>query len=62
MRRLGVVYPAFMLFTIVATGNHFVFDAVAGAIVMVAGLMVAKRLANPTPSGQAAVAVAAAPC
>ena len=30
----GVVYPLAVLLTIVVTGNHFVFDAVAGALVM----------------------------
>jgi hypothetical protein len=62
VRGLGAVYPAFMLFTIVATGNHFVFDAVAGGIVMLAGLMVAKRLAGPRPSEQAGLGFAAVPC
>ena len=30
VRMLGAAYPPFMLFTIVATGNHFIFDAAAG--------------------------------
>jgi hypothetical protein len=32
-RVAGAVYPVFILFVIVATGNHFFFDAVAGAAV-----------------------------
>ncbi len=32
-RIAGAVYPAVVLFVIVATGNHFFFDAVAGAAV-----------------------------
>jgi hypothetical protein len=32
-RALGVLYPMFVLFVIVATGNHFFFDAAAGAAV-----------------------------
>jgi hypothetical protein len=32
-RLAGAVYPLFVLFVIVATGNHFFFDAVAGAAV-----------------------------
>jgi hypothetical protein len=32
-RVLGVLYPVFVLFVIVATGNHFFFDAAAGAAV-----------------------------
>ena len=61
-RTLGALYPAFMLFTIVATGNHFVFDAAAGGIVTAAGFMVARRLAVPRSSARPPVAVAAAPC
>ena len=30
VRVLGAAYPAFMLFDIVATGNHFFFDAAVG--------------------------------
>ena len=33
----GVVYPLAVLLTIVVTGNHFIFDAVAGALVMAIG-------------------------
>jgi hypothetical protein len=36
-RILGVVYPAAVLLTIVVTGNHFVFDALAGVLVMAIG-------------------------
>ena len=36
-RVVGVLYPAAVLLTIVVTGNHFVFDAVAGALVMAVG-------------------------
>ena len=44
VRILGAVYPAFMLFDIVATGNHFWFDATAG------GVTVARRLVDrPRP-------------
>jgi PAP2 superfamily protein len=32
VRIVGALYPAVMLFVIVATGNHFLFDAVAGAL------------------------------
>src|SRR3954465_1840561 len=41
VRVLGAVYPAFMLFDIVATGNHFWFDATAGGAVVVAGWWIA---------------------
>jgi len=48
LRVAGVLYPVFVLFVIVATGNHFFFDALAGAAVAgVAALAVSltRRLA-----------------
>jgi hypothetical protein len=44
MRLLGALYPVFMLFDIVATGNHFLFDAAAGGAVVVSGVWIARRL------------------
>jgi hypothetical protein len=44
VRLLGAAYPPFMLFDIVATGNHFVFDAVAGALVVALAWWVATRI------------------
>jgi PAP2 superfamily len=44
VRWVGAAYPPFMLFTIVATGNHFIFDAVAGGIVVVIAYLVAWAL------------------
>ena len=44
VRLIGVLYPPFMLFDIVATGNHFVFDAAAGGLVTVVSLWAAVRL------------------
>jgi hypothetical protein len=44
VRMAGALYPAAMLFIIVATGNHFLFDAAAGGVVTVAGWLVARRL------------------
>ena len=40
-RLAGALYPAFVLLAIVATGNHFLLDAVAGALVALVGLSVA---------------------
>jgi len=37
-RIAGAVYPVFVLFVIVATGNHFFFDAAAGAAVAMIAL------------------------
>src|SRR4029079_14715104 len=39
VRILGAAYPPFMLLTIVATGNHFLFDAAAGGLVMGVGFL-----------------------
>jgi hypothetical protein len=39
---LGVLYPAAVLLTIVVTGNHFIFDALAGMAVLAAGFMVVR--------------------
>ena len=44
VRVLGAAYPAFMLFDIVATGNHFLFDAATGGLVVVAGWWIARGL------------------
>jgi hypothetical protein len=50
VRWLGASYPPFMLFTIVATGNHFIFDAAAGALVMAIAYLAARTLlAAPGP-------------
>jgi hypothetical protein len=43
-RVLGAAYPGVMLFIIVATGNHFLFDAAAGGLVVVAGWLGARLL------------------
>jgi hypothetical protein len=58
LRLLGLAYPPFMLFTIVATGNHFILDAVAGGIVVIAAFAAARALAAP-PAPQARDRVAA---
>jgi hypothetical protein len=47
MRLLGILYAPFVLFVIVATGNHFLFDAAAGGVVTVAGWAIARRLLQP---------------
>ncbi|HXH88271.1 MAG TPA: phosphatase PAP2 family protein [Gaiellaceae bacterium] len=51
VRAAGAAYPAVMLFIIVATGNHFLFDAVAGGIVIVVAWVGARLLvARPAAS------------
>jgi membrane-associated phospholipid phosphatase len=44
---LAVVYPIAVLLTIVVTGNHFIFDAVAGILVMAIGFLVSFRVFEP---------------
>jgi hypothetical protein len=44
VRVLGWAYPAFMLVTIVGTGNHFFFDAITGGIVVAAAFLISRRL------------------
>src|SRR2546423_967476 len=44
VRIAGAIYPLVMLFVIVATGNHFFFDAAAGAIVVLTAALVARML------------------
>jgi hypothetical protein len=41
LRLLGAVYPAVVLFVVVATGNHFLFDAAAGIAVAAVAAVVA---------------------
>ena len=41
---VGVLYPVAVFLTIVVTGNHFVFDALAGVAVMGAGFLLAHLL------------------
>jgi hypothetical protein len=46
-RAIGWSYPAVMMFVIVATGNHFFFDAAAGAVAIVAGYLAASWVSAP---------------
>jgi hypothetical protein len=48
-RIAGALYPVLMLLIIVATGNHFFFDAVLGGLVVAAGWLTAWRLSAPAP-------------
>lgn len=43
-RVIGVLYPVAVVLTIVVTGNHFVFDAIAGIAVMALGFWLSERL------------------
>jgi hypothetical protein len=55
-RLAGLAYPPFMLFVIVATGNHFLLDAAAGAAVSVVALLGALLLVRPPFSAASAQA------
>lgn len=60
VRLLGAAYPVFMLYTIVATGNHFVLDAVAGGLVVVAAWLGARFLLDaPQPQLKRSTALSA---
>jgi hypothetical protein len=41
VRALALAYPAIVVLTIIVTGNHFIFDAVAGVLVMGIGFWLA---------------------
>jgi hypothetical protein len=49
-RALWSAYPLLILFAIVATGNHFWFDAAVGAAVACAAVVVARQLARLRPA------------
>jgi membrane-associated phospholipid phosphatase len=42
VRWLGLALPFFMAFAVVATGNHYFFDAVTGAVAALLGLALAR--------------------
>jgi membrane-associated phospholipid phosphatase len=46
VRLLAMLYPIAVMLTIVVTGNHFLFDAVAGVLVMAIGFMVSWWLVD----------------
>lgn len=48
----GAVWPVAMFFSVVLTGNHFILDAVLGAIVSFAGLGIAWLMERARPGTQ----------
>jgi hypothetical protein len=64
VRVAGALYPLAMLFVIVATGNHFFFDAFAGGIVVIAAAAVARTLSGEArePARRRHSESAVAPC
>ena len=50
VRIAGAAYPLVMLYVIVATGNHFLFDAAAGGLVVAAAWLAARAVVErPRP-------------
>ena len=49
LRVLGVLYPLMTAFAVLATGNHYVLDVLAGALVALLSLLGADRLARHAP-------------
>ena len=47
VRTFAVAMPAAMAFAVVATANHYVIDVLAGAVVALTGLAVARMLPVP---------------
>jgi hypothetical protein len=47
LRAAGALYPALVVLVIVATGNHFLFDAAAGVIVAALAAGAARLAASP---------------
>ncbi|MFI1568313.1 bifunctional glycosyltransferase 87/phosphatase PAP2 family protein [Streptomyces sp. NPDC020490] len=56
MKALGLLHPLFTVSAIVATGNHWVLDAVGGAVVVGAGFGLAYLLQGPRAARAAAPA------
>jgi PAP2 superfamily len=43
---IGVLYPLAVILTIIVTGNHFIFDAIAGVVVMALGFWLSETLSR----------------
>ncbi|MFF8590327.1 bifunctional glycosyltransferase 87/phosphatase PAP2 family protein [Streptomyces sp. NPDC015220] len=53
MKALGLLHPLFTVSAIVATGNHWVLDAVGGAVVVTAGFGITYLLQGPRAAASA---------
>ena len=47
LKAVGLLYPPAVVVTILVTGNHFLFDALAGMLVLAAGLGLALAFTRP---------------
>ncbi|MEZ5171777.1 MAG: phosphatase PAP2 family protein [Acidimicrobiia bacterium] len=64
VRALFVAYPVMTIIAIVLTGNHYILDAVGGAVVLAIGYGVARlitRAGRRQPAGESDPATVAAP-
>ncbi|MCW8098993.1 bifunctional glycosyltransferase 87/phosphatase PAP2 family protein [Streptomyces tauricus] len=61
MKALGLLHPLFTVSAIVATGNHWVLDAVGGAAVVGAGFGLTYLLQGPRPRPHTLVKAATGP-
>ena len=53
VRALGVAYPIVTTLVVMATGNHYLLDAIAGGVTMAAGALLAAALPRRKPAGAA---------
>jgi PAP2 superfamily len=60
-RAAGRIYPLFVLLVIVATGNHFVFDAAAGALVVAIAYLLTSAISRDAAVGSATWSAEALP-
>ncbi len=44
LRVIGVLLPLAMFIAIVITANHYVIDAIAGGVIAMLGLLLARRI------------------
>ncbi len=47
LRLAGAAYPVVIVFTVVATGNHYVLDAIAGIGILLGGIVVVRLVGLP---------------
>ena len=62
LRAMGVLYPVLVVLVIVATGNHFLFDAVAGLTVAAVAAGAARLLVSSSVSRTRRDLAAVRPC
>jgi hypothetical protein len=55
VRWLGAIYPVATLFVILGTANHYLLDALGGAVVASLGFLIADRARIPRANPQDAI-------